>query len=253
MYYGYKKKEASGLESQPAIEQEALKKVFKIIGTKKQVIIIADRGFDGVQTLKYIENYGHSYVIRATTESKIAFSNGETRTLTFDIVNKGEKKLFQNIRYTNRDPFKTNLAAVWNKKQVEPWLLLSNLKHYSAEGIAQLYCMRWEIETMFKSMKNDVLGMQIKFAKLRHIERWLRYLFLVTVLFQFLAMIGISFRKHEGIEKRYSMSSKVPPRQRYIFSFYNLALHIIGDYSMSLRYRQNNLFFKQQGFGWIAL
>ena len=80
-------------------------------------------------------------------------------------------------------------------------MLLSNLKHDSAEGIAQLYCMRWEIETMFKSMKNDVLGMQIKFAKLRHIERWLRYLFLVTVLFQFLAMIGISFRKHEGIEK----------------------------------------------------
>ena len=44
---------------------------------------------------------------------------------------------------------------------------------------------------MFKSKKNSQVGLSWKYAKLETIERWLRFAFFVTVLFQFLADIGI--------------------------------------------------------------
>lgn len=253
IFYGYKKGEMKPLQSQPKIEQEALQKIFKIIGTQKKVIIIGDRGFDGTATLQFIANHGYFYVIRATSGSIITFSNGKSRNLDYSLIIKGEKKLFKNIKYTEEAMLKTNLGVIWNKNQDEPWLLLSNMENYDVQGLANIYCLRWEIETMFKSMKNDIQGMQIKYAKLQHIDRWLRYLFLVTVLFKILSRIGIGFRKVDNIEKRYSMSSRIPKGQKHIFTFYNLALLIIEDFIIKITFFCNKFYFKYKNPNWILL
>jgi len=92
------------------------------------------------------------------------------------------------------------------------------------KDILHEYSLRWEIESMFKSKKNLCVGMSWKYAKLTTIDRWLRFVFLITILFQFLADVGIFCDDDISIIKRYT---PVANPKRRIFSIYNLALKVI--------------------------
>lgn len=252
-FSGYTKKEIAEWDSQGAIEKRAIEAVVSALPNNVAIEIVADRGFDSPDLLHFLNDLGVTYIIRSKMERYIHYNNGNQMLLDHDSVRKGGKKKFENVMYTMNDPVKLNVYIKWTKDQDDPWIILSN-KKYKIDDVMNLYSDRWQIEDMFKSLKNHDVGFNVKAVKLKSIDRWLRLFFLATIIFQFLFFLGKETRKIDKIEQRYSMSSKTPKGQKYIYSVYTLAMKIIHDRVLKVRYRNRTFEFKESSdMCWIAL
>lgn len=252
IFGGYKQGEQTVDQFQPRIEQDCLKLLFGRIPAGMPGLVLADRGFDSPATLQFIESYGYQYIIRASTQENMYTSSGRMKKITKSLVKKRGQKIYSNIEYTTKHRLLTNLYCIWNYDQDEPWLLLSNIKKASVAEIAGEYCKRMTIEEMFRSLKNDRDGFNIKIVRLRHLDRWLRFLFVATLLFHFLGELGILLLKINGIEKYFSLSSSVPKKQRSIFSIYYLAVLVLTNTFLRVRCRANRWQFSLRGSAWIV-
>jgi len=251
---GYEKLKLDYHNSQSSIELKSLKNVLNALSHVSDIIILGDRGFDSPAILKLLINRGVKFIIRAKIEKYLTLESGEEIKISRDVVKKGKKIKFLNTKYTRANPVNTHFYAIWQRKQEEPWLLLSNIDD-TVTKVANLYARRWEIEEMFKSMKNQDIGFDIKTVKLRDINRWLRLFFLATIVFQFLSKLGLQCREIPKIEKRYSLSSKPKKNRKFIFSFYNLAMKIIYDNEIKLSYYRKKFSFKyrSEDMEWVVL
>lgn len=251
-FAGYKKEELGICNSQNSIEQRSIAKVIAALSHVTNITITADRGFDSPDMLTFLMNNRVTFIIRSKTERYITLQNGSKLRLTHNFIKRGTQKKYRNIEYTRSNPVRVNLYAKWQPDQKESWILLSN-RDMSIEKITSIYARRWEIEEMFKSLKNQDVGFNIKTVKLRDLDRWLRFLFLATILFQFLGMLGRSVRKIAKIEQRYSLSSKTPKNQKWIYSIYSIAMLVLEDMRMRLRYEKGGFQFNVDGGAWVSL
>lgn len=251
-FTGYVKEELDDGDSQSAIEMRAIRDVLGSLSHAGNITIVADRGFDSPRLLEYLHLSGVQYVVRSKAKRYITLKNGEKLKLTHELIKKGEKRKYSQVFYTSINPVKLSVYMKWDKAQDEPWILLSNMET-SIEQSASLYASRWEIEEMFKSLKNQDVGFDLKAVKLRHLDRWLRLLFLSTYLFQFLGQLGIAARRISKIEREFSLSSRPPKKQKYIYSIYTLAMLILEYSRIDLEYFMGMFLFKMYDTQWVAL
>ena len=251
---GYEKKKLNYGFSQSSIEKKSLNNVFKALSHVKDITVLADRGFDSPAILQLIIDHNAKFVVRAKIDKWLTLEDGSRVKISHDLVKKGSREKLLKVKYTEENPVFLNFYALWLKKQDEPWLLLSNIDS-SVKQIADSYATRWEIEEMFKSMKNQDIGFDIKTVKLRDMERWLRLFFLATIVFQFLGKLGRECREIPKIERRYSLSSKPKKGRNFIFSIYNIAMKIICDEELKVRYYRKVFSFKYRSadMQWVAL
>ena len=251
-FTGYQKLMLDIHKSQSSIEKKTVQMILKVFAGKKDITILADRGFDSPDLLDIFIKNKIMFIVRSKTERYIYLQNGKEIKLTHELINKGSEKKYINVSYTKANPVKLNIYLKWDKNQNEGWILLSNISD-NVSFIADLYAKRWEIEEMFKSMKNQDVGFDLKTVKLRHIDRWLRLLFIATILFQFIGMLGLKTREIHNIEKRYSLSSRPPKNQKYIYSIYSLAILVLEDFSLDLKIRKGKYYFKYFDSNWVRL
>jgi transposase len=205
------------------------------LGFKHKITLLADRGFDSPEFLLFLEMLKIKFVIRVSSAKWIYFKNGKKRKTGKNIIKKGFQQKYENIKYTGNKKFRCNLYVKWKDDQKEPWMLLSN-KNVKIEKVCDLYAKRWAIEEMFKSLKNEDVGFDLKKVRLRHFDRWLRLLFVSTIYFQAIGLLGYQLRQVDNIEKPYTMCSKAPKKQDFIFSIFNIAIYVILDRMIKLRY-----------------
>lgn len=251
-FTGYEKLMLELYQSQSSIEKQTVQKLLNIFPEKKYITILADRGFDSPELLDIFIKDNIGFVVRSKTERYIYLKNGKEIMLTHSLNKKGSEKKYEDVTYTKSNPVNLHVYLKWDKKQDEGWILLSNLNG-SVSYIAELYAKRWEIEEMFKSFKNQDVGFDLKTVKLRHIDRWLRLLFISTILFQFIGLLGLKARQINNIERRYSLSSKPPKNQKWIYSIYSLAMLVLQDLRMDLKLHEGIFYFKYSDENWIRL
>ena len=224
-YDGYKQGELGEGRSQSSIEENLLKKIIETIPmpSRKRITVVADRGFDRPDLAELLISLKVNFVIRVCSGKYITVEGREIE-IAKKIIPKGESYDFGNVFYTKSRRVELRFIACWDKKMKDPWFIITNLSSHTVKDILHEYSLRWEIESMFKSKKNAQVGMSWKYAKLTTIDRWLRFVFLITILFQFLADVGIFCDDDISIIKRYT---PVANPKRRIFSIYNLALKVI--------------------------
>ena len=251
---GYEKLKLDYHFSQSSIEKKSLKNVLKALSHIKDITILGDRGFDSPAILQLFIDHNVKFVVRAKIDKWLTLEDGSRFKVSHDLVKKGKREKILKVTYTEKNPVLLNFYAIWKVKQDEPWLLLSNIDS-SVKQVASLYASRWEIEEMFKSMKNQDIGFDIKTVKLRAMDRWLRLFFLATIVFQFLGKLGKECREIPKIERRYSLSSKPKKGRDFIFSIYNIAMKIIYDNEMKIRYYRKVFSFKYRSkeMQWVSL
>lgn len=254
LFAGYEKGKQDIDSSQPEIEKNTLKQIRAALGEKLnvKVIVLADRGFDAPLTLKYIKSLGFSYVIRVSTGDYMYLKNGKKRKISQKIVLKRGIKSYKKIRYTKKEELETNLYCIWHFSQKEPWLLLSDMDINTYEA-SVLYSKRMRIEEMFKSFKNEHTGFDIKKVRIRHLDRWIRFLFVSSIMFHIIGLLGYKLRSIRRIEQMFSLSTKPPKNQKYIFSIYTLAAHALTSTVFLLNWTHNSWFIKFNGSSWIPL
>jgi len=245
LFGGFLKLAKSGDETMPMIEQKVLGDVLAVVPAGITVHVLADRGFDSPRTLRFIENRKAFYIIRASVGTWIKNQRGKRRKVKQSLVKRRGMAAYRNIEYSESYPVTTNLLCVWEYRQNEPWLLLTNDPFLSVKDAASLYAKRMRIEEMFKSLKNEQTGFDVKKVRIRSIDNWLRFMLVSAILFNVLYQVGERLREIPRIEQFFSVSSRPPKNQAWIFAIYTLAQLVLVSDFIQLRHRGGALFFRE--------
>lgn len=226
--YSYKKGALKSCQSQNKIEEALLLKVLSAIPASKEVLITADRGFDRASLVSFLRSFGGkvSFVIRVKKDKKIFYKGKEIKIEDIPLV-KGQKKNFESVLYTKTHKIPVRLVAIWDERSEEPWYLITNILDRKIKTIGNYYARRWDIECLFRTMKDNRVGFDLKKVRLQHPERWTRLLFLTTLIFHFLWEISENIEDTESVEKAFSLTrytKKKTNRQQRIYSVYYLVI-----------------------------
>lgn len=226
---GYVKEELGECDSQNKIEESLLAKVLLSLPQHMKVLVLGDRGFHRPEFIRFIRSFGNNvdYIIRIPTGNYMIVK-GKRILISNDLLSKGNAKNFGMIEYTNERRLPTRCVAVWDNESRDPWILATSINRVAPWTIAKLYANRMSIEAMFKSMKNEVSGLSLKKARLRHIDRWLVLCFLTTLLLQFFweTAQAITDDEREYLDGIFSLARhrKRYGSRKYSFSIYYLML-----------------------------
>lgn len=147
---------------------------------RDKVIIIADRGYEGYNTIAHIENKGWNYVIRVkktrgivaqlslpqADEFDVDVDLELTRRQTNEIKNNPNKyrtimsnMTFDYLPIRSKDTYHMHFRIVkirLSKGDTETIVTNLDRKQFSSNAIKQLYKMRWGIETSFRELKYSI-------------------------------------------------------------------------------------------------
>ena len=242
---GYKKCEMDETESQNKIEIDLLTKILMAIPPSKTVTIIADRGFDRADLARFLMSFNKNirFVIRVKQDKIVVWRNKEIE-VSADMIQKGEKKNYGWVYYTKTHHLKVRFAVIWDINMESPWFLITNIPDVGIQHLANIYARRWDIETMFKSMKNEQSGFELKYVRLRHIERWVRLFFFVTLLFQFLWEISEKYRDDIDVDKAFTNARHRKGTRQYNkrnYSIYYISILLIRCEKIRLENRNGRI------------
>lgn len=161
-------------------EHRALCDMVDRASNRKKVIIIADRGYEGYNTIAHIEQKGWNYLIRVKNNRGIVAQLSLPNKDEFDIdVNLTLTRRQTNEIKDNPDKFRTIMSNMTfdylppKSKNTYPLnfrlvrirlsddtveTIVTNLdrEHFSVNTLKKLYKMRWGIETSFRELKYNV-------------------------------------------------------------------------------------------------
>jgi len=161
-----------------------MKRFIKQFGTKKIKGILADREFIGDDWLHWLSAQGIPYIIRIKHNMKVRSKAGKfvyVRTL-FDNLGIGKSRVFHSTR-------QFGTQAVWlsalKLETGELLILASNRQH---DDPFVIYGLRWEIETLFQSLKGR--GFHMEDTRLTKYFRIKKLVALLAIAFCWSLKIG---------------------------------------------------------------
>lgn len=239
----YEKGRLGECESQNKFEEEVLLKVIHAIPPDKTITLLADRGFDRAGLVSFLSGFPHvRYIIRVKRDKYIF--KGKKEIALDGALKRGELKNFGAIEYTKAHRIPARCVGQWKRTSDEPVILVTNMRREHSKTILEKYKERWDIESMFKSIKNEDVGYGLRKVRLHSAERWLRLFFLVTLLLQFLWEISEEHRDNPETDKAFTLARHSKNRRRYkrrSFSVYCLSMRLLRNNYISVAVTDNDI------------
>lgn len=147
-----------------ASENKALPKIIKKKNSPKNqdklTIMLFDRGAHKIDTYDEINKIKNNYFItRLSSQSyqvKRIYKNIKGRSSGDLILEKDEVIVFNGKNRKNKKQFEYRLVTAINPKNDRQLKFLTNIYFLNASEISMLYKQRWEIETFFKFIKQQL-------------------------------------------------------------------------------------------------
>ena len=130
-------------------------------------LLLADRGYCGVEFAQELAKVGASFIIRFTkginpTVKEVSIGGKRQRSLSMkkfkDIVGKlTGKSADLSVTWRRKgEAVELRLLAIWNPLRKHHTLLVTNLnpEAFSMEAVGTLYRLRWQVEHVFKDYKS---------------------------------------------------------------------------------------------------
>jgi hypothetical protein len=170
-----------------ALQKKLLGWLRECLPASGQVSIVADREFHSIHLARWIacQMKAHFVLrIKAGTWIEIKghwYKAGEMAT-------KGKRRLWESVKVTGdrKADYRVNLLAVWDKKETEPWLLISDREQ--ADLIEATYKKRYWVEEMFSDNKSR--GLNLEATRITDSARVQRLLVAVTLAYLWIMEIG---------------------------------------------------------------
>ena len=174
--------------SRRALAQQAVRQVAEWIPKGKSVIFIADREFRGKGWRRLLKKeLKWHFVIRLSADRTFAYlPDGSVRHLCNLKVQKGEAYYWTGVYLTLQRDGPYQLAAVWDEKADEPWLLISDLA--DPKLLPGIYCQRWSIESTFRDFKS--YGFDLEASRIEDVDRFNRLLLGLALAYGWAVRIG---------------------------------------------------------------
>jgi hypothetical protein len=154
-------------------------------GTPVQVV--GDSEFGAVQVLRLLDGWGWQYALRQTGKHLVQLT-AEVAWQPFGhlVTAPGHAAWFPLAQLTLKHAYVTNLLAIWQPGEAQPWLLATNLT--TPQATKRLYRCRMWIEELFGDCKSN--GFDIQAVRLRHFLRLSRFMLAVALLYVWLIAFG---------------------------------------------------------------
>ncbi|AEJ40478.1 transposase [Sulfobacillus acidophilus TPY] len=165
---------------QGAIERSFIQRLRPLFPPTCTPVLLADRGFCSASFLAAAHAAGWKWIIRLKGDRWIETPDyhgrldeyATTRTRWGD---------WAAIRIGKAARQVWRLVATWAEGQQEPWFLVTNCGHLTADQIIRAYARRFQIEELFKDSKNGERGgFRLRGVRLTRADRWDRLWLIFT-------------------------------------------------------------------------
>src|SRR5437868_5022494 len=201
-----------------------------------KVVIVADRGFQRVAFLQYLDAQGLGYVIRVKGDAgvEVAGYSGKLREYPLAV---GQCFKMSKVTYHKRQRYELKVVLNCGRRdgKVCSWMLATNLG-LSARQTVAIYARRFWCEESFRDQKQEF---ELEGVRVKQAARLENLLLVLAMAVMILAVIGMRGNKLECAEK-------FSPRkqQRVLLSWAQMALHLLRESSKFL-----DLLFESQDTG----
>ena len=221
---------------QNTLEMEFLASLRRAIPKQWRVVIVADRGFQRTELLRYIRGLGFSFVIRVKGDAWIKSGRFEGKLRDYPLSVGQCFKLREVIYHkTKRCEMKIVLNCEKIKGKACSWMLATDLG-LSAGQVVKIYERRFWCEESFRDQKQEFELEAVRVTKANRLENLLLALAIVLLI---LAVIGMRGNKL-GYADKFSTKKK---KQR-VLSWVQVALNLLRESAKFL-----NLLFDSSGTG----
>jgi len=181
-------------------ENEGLRILRSIMGTDREVIVIADRGFGNQRWIGAVRAQGFHFVQRFSCVFNVDTEHyiGALRDLN---VRRG--KPIRDWGYGtlgDDEAIEARLVTAYDPEAKEPWYLGTDMEESPAQEIVNYYRRRWGIEPSFRDNKNRDWGLGLACVHLKDYRRHERLFYIVALAFILLCAHG-ALAEAEGFDK----------------------------------------------------
>ena len=221
---------------QNTFEMEFLASLRRAIPKQWRVVIVADRGFQRTELLRFIRGLGFSFVIRVKGDAWIKSGRYEGKLRDYSL-SVGQCFKLRDVVYhkSKRYVLKMVLNCEKIKGKKCSWLLATDLG-LSAGQVVKIYERRFWCEESFRDQKQEF---ELEAVRVKQAERLENLLLALAIVLMIIAVIAQRGKKL-GYEEKYSIVKK---RRREI-SWVQLGLNLLRESTKYL-----NLLFDSSGTG----
>lgn len=211
----------------------AVKEVINIFNKHDiKITFLADRWFCNLKLMKFIQDNGHYFCIRAKVNSNIKVKIYDRKekheiytTLAYFHTQKHHSLYYENLEIGTFG-FRCNLSIARNKLSDDPWFILSNIEPNKA---LREYSHRFgSIESVFKSQKSN--GLNLEKTKTKNIKAFETLYGICCFVVLWLTIIGVDYTKNYHKVKN-KLNIKFTKKRKgkliRIISNFNLGLTIL--------------------------
>ncbi|RPJ37040.1 MAG: IS4 family transposase [Chloroflexi bacterium] len=152
-----------------------------------QVLLVGDQEFGAVEVLRQLDAWGWGYVLRQKS-SQLFRATAQDPWQAFGTVidQPGQTVWLGKVDYTEQQAYRTNLLAVWQLGEKQPWLLATNLP--TLQVAVKAYRRRMWIDETFGDLKDN--GFDLEATRLQTIQHLQRLTLAVMLLYLDLLVSG---------------------------------------------------------------
>lgn len=221
---------------QNSFEMEFLASLRRAIPKQWRVVIVADRGFQRTELLRYLCGLGFSFVIRVKGDAWIKSGRFEGKLRDYPLST-GQCFKLRDVVYHKSKRY--GLKLVLNCEKIKgkscSWLLATDLG-LSARQIVKIYERRFWCEESFRDQKQEF---ELEAVRVKQAERLENLLLALAIVLMILAVIA-QRGKRLGYEEKFSIVKK----KRSEISWVQVGLNLLRESSKYL-----NLLFDSGGTG----
>lgn len=230
-----------GAAPSEAMQEELIKEgisyVSNLLGEQYDLIFLADRWFNSISLMEYINSLGHTYVLRLKSNMKMLIENkkGEMNWKSLGEIKprKCSALYYEQVQFTEKE-YETNIVISSSQATDTPWILATNGQVSKA---IRDYSYRFGgIETLFKSQKSNGFNLEKTVnASLKYFESL--YCFAcIGVLY--LTILGTDYSKNSKCYKNVAIRthSKLNKARTRVMSLFSVGLTLFNLAFNSLKY-----------------
>lgn len=221
-------------KSQNAFEHGFFKWLRSALPRGVQAIVLLDRGFKRVELVRQLSRLGLDFVIRTGNNVHVQSSQYEG-PIEGLVLRRGQVTDIPDAALRSRHPVRVRVVGLWERKQKEPWLLMTSLEQESVAELARMYGKRFRIEETFRDEKDARFGLYLGHVKVTRADR-LERLMLIAALVHFFAMLIGAEARRQGFDRGFRANTV---RDKATHSDFTLGLYYFGrlrvNFSLLLR------------------
>lgn len=189
-----------------------------------ELIFLADRWFNSIELLDYIDSLGHTYCVRLKGNIRVYKDNSSIQAKK--LKHRKHLSVVHNDVYITDKRFKTNIIYSNSVDTSTPWIIATNkdIKH-----AIQNYSYRFgSIECMFKNQKSN--GFNLNKISNMSINSFTNMYSIVCICVSYLTILGADFSKNSKCYK----NVKITTHKTYIINGKKIKKRIMSLFNTGL-------------------